>query len=333
LSNLLPSADTVPDRNTAPKEPISVHIPDPVELTSAALHAICERHGLNVSGFSPMPAVGITNTQFALGDCLVLRLPRNHPGIFAVTLREAAAVPTARLAGVRTPRIVAFDNSRALVEAPYTIYERAQGETLGLLGLEPHQTTDAYRGLGADMARLHHGVTGEQIDPGQKCSLTPGDPPSAHRLAELGYFSAVEARWLDGWFGRLLPAVRAPVPQRFLHGDMQTTNVIVESGSFAYEALLDWGNAGWGDPALDFVGLPMRAVPFVLDGYRKVASDTDAGCLETRILAYQLWFALLVLSRPPQPSLSWAERPLGMLLETLRFFLKCPDSPWDGLHP
>lgn len=64
-----------------------------------------------------------------------------------------------------------------------------------------------------------------------------------------------------------------------------------------------------------------------------MTTDTEGEPLETRILACQLWFALLVLSRPPQPGLSWAERPAGMLLEILRFFLERPGPPWNGLGP
>jgi aminoglycoside phosphotransferase (APT) family kinase protein len=32
-------------------------------------------------------------------------------------------------------------------------------------------------------------------------------------------------------------------------------------------ALLDWGDAGWGDPALDFASVPLDMMSCALDGY------------------------------------------------------------------
>jgi len=34
----------------------------------------------------------------------------------------------------------------------------------------------------------------------------------------------------------------------------------------------------------------------------------------------------MVLPRPPKPALSWAERPLGMLIEIMRFLLDLPGA-------
>lgn len=41
-------------------------------------------------------------------------------------------------------------------------------------------------------------------------------------------------------------------------------------------------------------------------------------------LGRHLQLALYLLRRPPQPGRAWAERPTGMLIETLRFFLAIP---------
>ena len=34
--------------------------------------------------------------------------------------------------------------------------------------------------------------------------------------------------------------------------------------------IIDWDDAGWGDPAMDLVSLPLRVVDHVLAGYRSV---------------------------------------------------------------
>jgi hypothetical protein len=61
-----------------------------------------------------------------------------------------------------------------------------------------------------------------------------------------GYFTAEEARWLSGWLDLLSPFALAPLPRRFCHGDLQTTNVMVRPDSPTYLALIDWGACGWG---------------------------------------------------------------------------------------
>ena len=49
------------------------------------------------------------------GDDLILRIPRDAPLFVAAIRNEAIAVPLARAAGVRTPRLVAFDDRLHLV--------------------------------------------------------------------------------------------------------------------------------------------------------------------------------------------------------------------------
>jgi aminoglycoside phosphotransferase (APT) family kinase protein len=305
-----------------------MNLPEFTEVSAEALHAIAARHGLGVETFSRLPPVGITNAIYGLGDDFVLRVPRNHPNSIACILREAVAVPAARRAGVKTPALVAFDDGREILPVPYAIYERVHGETLGLLGLEPRDTPAAYHALGRDLALLHSRVS--ENDPAGR--LEPDralDPrPWPEQLATDGYFSSVEARWLTAWLDRLAPAALAPLPPRFLHGDTQATNLMVQPGSLEYAALIDWGDARWGDVAIDFAGMPLRAVPAVLAGYREVAPLEGDATAEARILWFHLLLALMHLRRPPQPDWSWAERPLSMLLEVTRFFLESPGERW-----
>jgi Ser/Thr protein kinase RdoA (MazF antagonist) len=151
-------------------------------------------------------------------------------------------------------------------------------------------------------------------------------------LASAGYFTAEEAGWLSGWLDLLAPFALAPLPRRFRHGDLQTTNVMIIPDPPTYLALIDWGACGWGDAAHDFAGIPLRAVPFMLEGYREVAPLPEDATAEARILWRHLQISLYLLGRPPQPGLSWAERPAAMLLEIMRFFLGSPVRPWTNLY-
>jgi Ser/Thr protein kinase RdoA (MazF antagonist) len=70
----------------------------------------------------------------------------------------------------------------------------------------------------------------------------------------------------------------------------------------------------------------------MLEGYREVAPFPEDEKAEARILWRHLQISLYLLGRPPQPGLSWAERPAAMLLEIMRFFLGSPGTPWTDLY-
>lgn len=77
-------------------------------------------------------------------------------------------------------------------------------------------------------------------------------------------------------------------------------------------------------------------VPFII--YERVHGETlepldRDETAEARILWYQLGVALRFAQRGPEPARSWGERPLGMLLQILRFLLESPDKRWRDLRP
>lgn len=261
--------------------PVPAHTDVPIE----ALAAVAEQHGLPPSPITRVPDVGIFNAVYLLGDEFILRVPRRHPAHDQALYHESIAVPLARLAGVRTPALLVYDDTRTLLPVPYTIYERVQGETLGLLDLEPEQTPEVWQELGGDLARLHNGVKRE--GPGAALGEREGGPDPrelAERLAGGGWITGSEARWLQRWLDRIAPAALTAVEHRFSHGDTQATNVMVQGHPYRYAAVLDWGSAGWGDPAWDFAGIPLRAVPYLLKGYRTVAPLEGDETAEARIL-------------------------------------------------
>jgi aminoglycoside phosphotransferase (APT) family kinase protein len=306
-------------------------LPDFPEVTTEALQEISLRHRLDTGTFSLLPQVGIFNLIYILGEDFVLRVPRDHPISAADAHKESVAVSAAREAGVRTPRIIAFDDALDLLPVPYTIYERVHGETLGLLPRDPAESPEVWRELGHDLALLHAGVASD----GPAAELHLDEMPDPRHwpaeLAEEGYFTATEARWLAQWLERLAPTALAQVPRRFLHGDSQATNVMVRGGSLEYLAVLDWGSSGWGDPAWDFAGVPLRVVPSMLEGYRAVEPLEDG--VEARILWRHLQLSLYLMRRDPQPGHSWAERPLGMILDVMRFLLDSPGPEWSKWTP
>lgn len=306
------------------------------EVDDGVLRAIADRHGLGGRSVVRLPEVGVFNAIWCIGDGVVLRVPRDHPAFVAAARKESVAVPAARGAGVRTPRMISFDDSLDLLPVPYSLYERVRGETLGLLegdpAGDPAGASGVWEELGRDLALLHAGVAGDGPAAGLDLEGMPDPRPWPDEMAGEGRFTAAEARWISAWLHQLSPA-NDGVPRRFLHGDSQATNVMVEAGSLRYIAVLDWGSCGWGDPAWDFAGVPLRAVPAMLEGYRAVAPLEGDETAEARILWRHLQLSLYLMRRGPQPGKSWAERPLGMFLDVVRFMLGNPGERWELWKP
>ena len=308
-------------------------LPALTQVPDEALRAIAERHCPAARTFTRLPEIGIFNSVFLLGDGLVLRVPRDDPLFIYAIEKEVIAVPAARTAGVRTPPIIAFDSSRDLLPVPFIIYERVQGEPIERIDRDPGEASEAWRELGRDIGRLHSRAGYAGAIATLKDKRVPDPREQAEALAEAGYITMAEVRWLERWLQRLAPAMRPEQPQRFLHGDLQGTNIIVQPGSLDYLALIDWGSALWGDAAMDFLGMPLSAVPYLLEGHREVAPLDGDEMAEARILWYQLGLALRVLRREPEPARSWGERPLAQLFQIVRFLLELPDKRWRGLLP
>jgi len=300
-----------------------VQRPAPTEVSDAALHAIVARHGLGTRTFAQLAHVGSGNTVYFLGDEYVLRVPLNDPVRAAGAYTEAIAVPAARAAGVRTPPIVAFDDSRELLPVPYAVYERVPGEPLSALGCAPEAVAQVWRELGHDLALLHTGVpadgpAGQLRAPGED----PDPRPWIAGFARAGYMTPAEARRLLGWLDRLAPQAQAPVPPRFGHGDVNAANILVDPAAPAYLALIDWGGAGWSDAAWDFCPLALRVVPFVLAGYRAVAPLDNDPAAEARIAWHHVQLALYFIRPDRDPPRAQAEARIRRLLAELGWFLE-----------
>ena len=53
-------------------------------------------------------------------------------------------------------------------------------------------------------------------------------------------------------------------------------------------AILDWGDAGWGDPALDFASMPLDAIEPAVAGYEAESARTLSPTFTARIAWYRL---------------------------------------------
>src|SRR5687767_1145831 len=137
-----------------------------------------------------LPATGVANRIYAT-QAIVLRVATDHPDAVGDARTESVAAPVAYSAAIRTPLLIVFDDSRALVNRPLSIWERVHGETLGRAGLDADRTRDVWREVGQELARLHDRV---RACPDPRGYLDPSgyDLHLDDRLARL-----VDARMID----------------------------------------------------------------------------------------------------------------------------------------
>jgi aminoglycoside phosphotransferase (APT) family kinase protein len=293
-----------------------------LELTAEQLRAVVDRHGITADseGIRRLDSTGIVHSIYALGQSFVLRVPKRHPYALADAYTGSVAAPAAVRAGVSTPRLIAFDETLDIVPVPFSIFERMHAEPLSRrLGAAPQQHRPIWRELGRQLAILHANVA-TVADPhgylDQHGRLH--DPePLLDDLERNGYLGDEAASWVRDALGRLRPAVPPPDAfRRFIHGDVTATNVLVSDDVF--HSIIDWDDAGWGDPMMDLVSLPLRVIDAALAGYRSVMPLDGDDSAEQRILWDKLIGALtrLRLSPTPPTTAAWPT-PSGRLFDLL----------------
>ena len=243
--------------------------------------AILAHHGLQ-GPWQQLPATGIANRIYATDD-LVLRIAVEGQEALDDARTESVAAPVARAAGVCVPRLVAFDDSGTVVDRPYSLWERVHGETLGLFAPEPCSCPATWRAVGRQLALLHNRVQ-DCPDPHGWLDRPARELDLEERVASLAAAATIDpalAGELDRAAKALRPALQGPLTVRFLHNDIHAMNVMcARDGTLL--AVLDWGDAGWGDPALELAQVRLDAAPFVLQGYESEAHLDDAA--EARML-------------------------------------------------
>ena len=108
--------------------------------------------------------------------------------------------------------------------------------------------------------------------PGYELNLEP----TLRRLVDSKRVGSALARGIELLILELAPCVANPNATRcFVHNDLHEMNIMC-TGNGNLLAMLDWGDAGWGDPTTDFASIPLDMLAFTLDGYNE-ASERDLG--------------------------------------------------------
>jgi len=242
---------------------------EPKNAESDPVDDILAKHG--VSGpWKSLQATGVANRIYATQD-VVLRIATNHPEAVCDARTESIAAPVAYAAGVMTPRLLAFDDTRTVVDRPYSLWERVHGETLGLYSTDSGSMPNTWRSIGQQLYLLHNSVK-ECPDPNGYLDKPERNLQLDVLLGELLAQKRVDkttARDIGLLIEELQPRIDVCVDSCFCHNDLHDMNVICTQND-SLLAIIDWGDAGWGDPTSDFFGIPINAIPFVMSGYGTV---------------------------------------------------------------
>jgi aminoglycoside phosphotransferase (APT) family kinase protein len=274
---------------------------------------------------------GFVNFVYAVGEDLILRVNRpDRDTEDAYT--ESVAVPAVRAAGIMAPELVVFDDSRDAVDFVFTVYVRTAGDALGTLRVEQSELPSLYREIGQEIGRLHTRVT-QVDDPNGWLDYAEYHDPRAVIEAALsaGRIDRVSGDWLTKWTDRISQQLSFVVQTVFVHNDLHAGNTMVVRDPLRLAAVIDWGDAAWFDPMVDFETMPVWCVPWALSGYRSeggVVDETFIGRLLWHNVGTVLEWSDERFSGVPDP---WIPRTSSLWINLVRLMrMELPDEwkPW-----
>ena len=294
-------------------------------LTEKQLDAIVRHHELRLDGpIRTITSTGVVHSLWSLGHKFVLRVPKQEPMCLGDHRCESVAIPLARSAGVRTPNLVLFDDSLTILDVPYSVVERIEGTNLAASSFG-HK---AFEEVGVQLAKLHAADLTFGVDPWLRDTSESPAETYFDEVIAAGLLHVEGLRWLRDLCARLDAVIEEgpKPPVSFIHGDVKPDNVMVDVSGLVH--LIDWGDAGFGDPAYDFQSLPLQSVDVALRGYRSARLEDPT--LEARILRRIISRSLANMRRAPLAGPSWYRPIAANLTDLLTFAIDCPEmwSAW-----
>lgn len=184
---------------------------------------------------------GTDNALFRIGDDLVARLPRIE-WVVAAVRREFTWLPKlAPHLATAVPEPVALGEPSDEYPHPWAIYRWLDGHNP-----QPDEAATLVADLSQFIRDLHR-VDTESAPPAERgVPLRRRDRATRRALAELGNPPDLLRMW-DG----ALTVPDWPHAPVWLHADLAPGNLLVRDGRLA--AVIDFGTAGVGDPAVDLI--------------------------------------------------------------------------------
>lgn len=281
------------------------------------IHALAARHGLS-DEVAPMPRGGMVNEAWAIGEGHVLRIVMEggEAECDSEAAREAAIVSVVVESGVTTPRLVAFGTADEFAPRPYTIYERAVGELMGYRDEPIEHFFPALYQIGRETFLINQTSVPEETVAILRRNLPHNPQKWVDRTLAAGAISTVEADDVLETVSYLIEVGGSPPPERLTHCDLHPWNVMVDPASGDLTAIIDWGDATWGDPAVEFAAMPFECFDALFQGYRDAGGVIDRAYV-ARLLVQSVNCSLWEMREPAMANFSrrWWRTPAGGLPE------------------
>ena len=219
------------------------------------------------------------------------RMMAQEPHLHAL-LRAETTIPVAD--------ILAYDESRSLLERDYLLMERLPGQALAGAGLSGQQMERVLAQVGGYLAQMHALVA-------DRYGYLGAHRPMAPQPAWVEAFTVMWNKLLDdvvscgGYtheeadaFRRLLTVYRPhfdrPGPASLLHMDVWSQNILVDD-SGRVTGLVDLDRALWGDPEIEFAVLNYCGIsePAFWEGYGQPRDTSISAQIRARFyLLYEV---------------------------------------------
>lgn len=267
----------------------------------------------SVSGVTRLSGGASRETWTFMADGEPLILQRARQGAARQMSTEVALLQAAHRHGVPVPEVVVDGSRSEVLERPFMIVRRVEGETIARKILRDERFGRARPQVATQMARAAAQL--HQIDPAGIDGLADDDQLAQYRTV-LDQLSLEQEKLYGVHDGhpvcevafRWLEQNRPPLTHRaVVHGDFRLGNMIVDDSGLV--AVLDWELAHIGDPMEDLGWMCVRAWRFGGDKPAAGLGTYDEICDA---------YAEVSGIRPDRDSLRWWE-----VLGTLKWGIMC----------
>ena len=245
------------------------------------IRTLLEKHHLPSSGdVERATKEGVPTFVRLIGDYCVRVLKNDEYQSDIYT--EAVAVPAVYAVGVLTPELLAFDTEMDVVSSEVTIFRRAEGDSLGAIRPFPGSKS-IYLEVAREAAKWDRLVTSVD-DPNGWLDVPETIDLSDALKGAREAMTASDVAWVEGLVRRV-ENITSPV-SRFVHNDLHALNIMIANDRLS--GVIDWGDAGWGDPALNFTSFPAEYLPDALTEFGDEDYELIGSCLR-EVVGYALY--------------------------------------------
>jgi aminoglycoside phosphotransferase (APT) family kinase protein len=291
--------------------------------------------------FEPIPT-GKHNTSYYVrgaGDELVLRIsPPDDAGFLFYERRMMAQEPQLHAllraeTSVPVAEIVAFDESRVLVDRDYLLMARLPGVPLTEAALTESQMDDVLEQVGGYLAQMHALVADRYGYLGIHRPMQP-QPTWSEAFAVMwnkllddveacGGYTSDETDAMRRLLDIYRPHFEHHPPASLLHMDVWSQNILVDSAG-RVTGLVDLDRALWGDPEIEFAVLDYCGIsePAFWRGYGRDRDTSFPAQIRARFyLLYELqkYIVIRILRRDdPARALQYKRQSLELAMPLIQ---------------